>query len=432
MFALSGSPPGKDRRNAIVIGGGPVGIATALTLADAPHFYDVKLFETSVPTKYDPTRAYLYNINNRGLKLVKRFKFLEDRLKEKGVCSTGVPQIVKIPADKTKPIPQGEDITAVSSNVNEDDLKASYWIPRHTMTEILYETVQAWNKERIDQKGKIDVCSGNEFLSLDANDKSKITVKIRDSRKEQVCEYDATLVVGADGVNSKVRECLATDTAAFSEWDNIDHKKFVPKKWVSPSTGLKLKALQLPPKFKIPDNDSTFVTSKSQGMYVFLSKNKKPRDMIRLGLLPMKDDDAIRPVNIITRPDHDVWTIKDGSEMRQWFQKAFPRLNFGEDSDLVSSEEWERFAKAKGTSFPHCQYSPGLQVSSNDGECGVVLVGDAVHAFPPDIGQGINAGLEDALVLDKSLRGNENEKKSLGSSLRQYEKERLPDVSTMK
>jgi len=163
-----------------------------------------------------------------------------------------------------------------------------------------------------------------------------------------------------------------------------------------------------------------------------LSRNKGTKNKIRLGTLPMQDETAIRPINIVTRPDHDIWNIKDGKEMQQWFQNSFPRLNFGDTSDLVSSEEWERFAKADGSSFPPCQYTPGLQVNSNNGKCGVVLVGDSVHAFPPDIGQGVNAGLEDVTVLDEALRSDQNDNKSLGSRLEQYEKQRLPDVSVLR
>ena len=150
---------------------------------------------------------------------------------------------------------------------------------------------------------------------------------------------------------------------------------------------------------------------------------------MRLGFLPMKNNDAVRPANVITRPDHDVWRITDGAEMREFFQKSFPRFDFaegGKNGDLVSKKEWDRFAKAQGTKFPLCQYSPGIQESSESGECGVVLVGDALHSFPPDIGQGINAGLEDVNSLDKALKSDVNT--SLGSRLAVYETERLPQV----
>merc|ERR1711957_132564 len=102
----------------------------------------------------------------------------------------------------------------------------------------------------------------------------------------------------------------------------------------------------------------------------------------------MTDDVTIRPGNVITRPNHKFWTINSGKEMKEYVLENLKRMPF----DMISDEEWDRFAKAKGTSFPYCQYSPGLQASPENGNCGIVLLGDSAHSFPPDIGQGINAG----------------------------------------
>ena len=38
-------------------------------------------------------------------------------------------------------------------------------------------------------------------------------------------------------------------------------------------------------------------------------------------------------------------------------------------------------------------------------QAGVVLVGDAIHAFPPDIGQGVNSALSDVVMLGEALDG---------------------------
>mmetsp|Transcript_5341 Transcript_5341/g.15578 ORF Transcript_5341/g.15578 Transcript_5341/m.15578 type:complete len:264 (+) Transcript_5341:169-960(+) len=159
----------------------------------------------------------------------------------------------------------------------------------------------------------------------------------------------------------------------------------------------------------------------------------------------MKDNEAVRPTNVITRPNHEIWGLRTGEEVREWFQRAFPRLPFGKgDSTLVPPEEWERFATSNGTTFPPCQRSPGLAAycgGPEGGTCGVALVGDSVHAFPPDIGQGINSGLMDVVWLDRALRGVDlitGEKRegsaapsNLGEALSKYQKERGPEVKAL-
>lgn len=53
------------------------------------------------------------------------------------------------------------------------------------------------------------------------------------------------------------------------------------------------------------------------------------------------------------------------------------------------------------------------------------------HSFPPDIGQGINAGLQDVVVLDRALKGVMNthqpRKTSLGEALLTYQRNRRPE-----
>uniref|UniRef100_A0A7S2ENP3 FAD-binding domain-containing protein n=1 Tax=Ditylum brightwellii TaxID=49249 RepID=A0A7S2ENP3_9STRA len=121
-----------------------------------------------------------------------------------------------------------------------------------------------------------------------------------------------------------------------------------------------------------------------------------------------------RTVNICTMPGHDIWDTNKlrnddgGRSAKAYFQKAFPRFDW---DDIVSVDEWELFASTEGSRFPHCQYSPSLYVSSKprdhegtttDG-AGVVLIGDALHAFPPDLGQGVNSAFCDAMVLGESF-----------------------------
>jgi 2-polyprenyl-6-methoxyphenol hydroxylase-like FAD-dependent oxidoreductase len=50
------------------------------------------------------------------------------------------------------------------------------------------------------------------------------------------------------------------------------------------------------------------------------------------------------------------------------------------------------------------------------------------HSFPPDIGQGINAGFADVVQFNKTLS---TVKGDIGDALREYERVRAPEVSSV-
>ena len=62
---------------------------------------------------------------------------------------------------------------------------------------------------------------------------------------------------------------------------------------------------------------------------------------------------------------------------------------------------------------------------SNSAPRGVILMGDALHSFPPDLGQGVNSGLEDVVELDRALTTANN---SIPHALKLLEEERMPEV----
>ena len=168
--------------------------------------------------------------------------------------------------------------------------------------------------------------------------------------------------------------------------------------------------------FQIPFDTPVFYTIRS--VYT------KPKHAISLGLLPSKPAPT-RTFNVIRVPHHDIWKIKDGKELREWFAKAFPRFDFSAESSLVEQDEFDRFAKAEALRLPPCQYCPEHYVASPSGEAAIVLLGDAVHAFPPDLGEGVNSGLEDVVTLDECLGKYEN----LGEAIKTYASLRGPEVS---
>ena len=111
-----------------------------------------------------------------------------------------------------------------------------------------------------------------------------------------------------------------------------------------------VQALQVPTdKYSVADSDGTKVACDGKDIVAVRSKTTGPLDFLSLGSLPVNNFQKIRPANCITRPNHILWTLKSGAEVKLWFKENFPRLDF---DDLISDKEWERFAKAEGLAFP--------------------------------------------------------------------------------
>jgi 2-polyprenyl-6-methoxyphenol hydroxylase-like FAD-dependent oxidoreductase len=73
--------------------------------------------------------------------------------------------------------------------------------------------------------------------------------------------------------------------------------------------------------------------------------------------------------------------------------------------------------------------------TSTSKESAVVLLGDAVHANPPDMGEDVNAALGDVAALSDALERNDDnnnaqdgDSRTLDVALEEFESERLPEV----
>ena len=391
-----------DHKKVLIIGGGPTGLGTALMLAQRGWKEITVIEKRPSADYYEPDKSFSYQIDGRGQKLTDWLE-LTSKLANLSVPSTDfyLTLIQKDGTRKTSKLP-----------IADSNRKTAYWLPRATFVQLLYqEIVEKW-------QDSIEVFFKTECLEI-KQDTDHLAI-ITQSRDKKQLTFTPTLVVGCDGLNSIVRQTL-------HQWEKGQLNSFAMQQFPSASSGLRYKVLTIPPQFPLSDQPEDL--SQSTMAYAIRSTFKGRLKAISLGLLPLKNTEQPRTANIITYPEHQIWQLETPEEVANFLKEAFPQIPL---EKIIDAEEIARFTASKGGTFPIPQYCSGLyriwgQPDDNKG-IAVILLGDAVHCFPPDIGQGVNSALEDVYLLQQTLAETQD---NLSQALPRYEKLRQPDIKAL-
>jgi 2-polyprenyl-6-methoxyphenol hydroxylase-like FAD-dependent oxidoreductase len=165
---------------------------------------------------------------------------------------------------------------------------------------------------------------------------------------------------------------------------------------------------------------------------------------LTMSMEPVKDAQQPRIATIATFPDHPIWRITDTDEMYGFLGSTFPQMDW---RAAVPRQHMDTFVSHPGGTFPQPQAcnklswaprakrsSPGSKEAAQQQgpaavpSSGVLLLGDAIHCFPPDLAQGVNAALQDVEALGRALQDTGDD---VAAAARAFEASRLQEAKAL-
>jgi len=387
-----------QKTQALICGAGPAGLASAMMLHRQGWQDIVVLERRQNRDAFDRSKAFNYQLDGRGQRMLALIGIDENMIQDFGVANKK--------SIFTNFTPNGEEKTITVPFVLEDK-QTAYWVTRQALLDLLLQHL-----ERTNTDSRIRLLFDHSFDSIDVSEDNIVATAIKGDVEKNV--FHPQLILGCDGLNSNLRESLDANSKSPK-----DAFKMIAKP--SPSSNLLYKVIQFPTDIVV--NGKQNLLGNHRMSYIFSSTYKNLDERLSLFSLPIARPTEVRTANIILPSDHKLWTIDTKHDLLAYLKVGFPQLDIDK---IFPEEELEEFVTLRPGKFPDPQYSPSLysEFKSKDSSTICVLLGDAAHSFPPDLGLGVNSALEDVYLLSQKL---ENTNQKISDGVAQYEIERLPE-----
>jgi kynurenine 3-monooxygenase len=374
----------KQHCSVLIAGAGPCGLAAAMMLLDRGWSDIVVVEQRRSAGTFERAKAFNYQLDGRGQLILEELGFTAEDLCRHGLPNSSFRQINFAPDGSSTRF----DFPALLPG-----RKTPYWMTRDHLLALIQQGL-----DRRNGSGRVTLCYDTQLERLETDDLGNLTAQLvgADGTRQVLVPR---LTLGCDGLGSTVRRSLSgiDDSGDFS-MTRLD----------SPSAELRYKVLSFPSRFSVVGSEKG-VTDHTLA-YCFLSTYRERGRRMALFSLPVPQADERRNINIILHRSHQFWTLKTQGEVLQYLREGFPQLDF---ERVLRAGELAEFAALEAGQFPRPQYANSIHFNSNSnsnsnsGEGGrqqdFLLLGDAAHAFPPDLGMGVNTALEEVFILKRLL-----------------------------
>lgn len=386
----------------LISGAGPSGLAAALMLLER-GWKDIVLVERrAAPDAFERGKAFNYQLDGRGQRILSQLGIGPNILREHGLPNDHFTQEFFFPDGSSKQV----SFPALLPN-----RKTPYWMTRANVLDMLQTRLLERNTD-----GRVSVHYATSLKGLTKSADNSLHAQLITEGGEP-WEVWPRLILACDGLNSAVKSQLRLlDPACSRDFDMTVHP--------SPSAELGYKVLSFPARIPICGDPNRAVDHTLA--YWFFSNHKEPERKMALCALPVPHAQDPRNINIILHRSHSFWGLESADEILSYLKQGFPQLDF---DALLPQQELEDFAAVATGYFPNPQYANRVHFSDNhhsDPRCQVdcLLLGDAAHAFPPDLGMGVNSALEDVFIVGEMLDRHDD---NIHQACEAFESRRLPE-----
>ncbi|CEM02547.1 unnamed protein product [Vitrella brassicaformis CCMP3155] len=418
---IAAGKPSDANRPVVIAGGGPAALASAAMLARR-GFANIHLLEKMTKDEYlrATDRSYAMGVSHRGQAALQDLGFDLDCLEREAAVTPSNATIIR---------PDGLEVVV---NMSAGGRRRSRSPPnrlltRQTLTRLMYRDLMArFPRIKMTFGAKVVGCN---VANLDHPSKTATVRYQLDSETAPRAIGDAQLIIAADGANSRIAAHVAEVDPSFQQHQLASEGRF--------AGGLdrRYKVIAFPPAF-----DVDVTTTRRRGV---LGRRRAEEKSATLHIVPsgsvlIRQDPTMcrgptdrlllyifqtvakysRVGMIIAHKDHPILHCTSAEKFYTVLQRYFPQWR--NVRQAISRSEAERYVKKRVGHFQPPRHLNRLHVRQR-----VAFVGDAAHSFPPDLGQGANAALEDVVVLDRCLRETNN---CLAEALPLFSRQRAPDA----